>query len=498
MSASNECTSGSRVGIKLVRQIQMFSPEHLGLLIRHAGLAILAVALATSSLTFNWVIEHRVELNFFPEFGGGVVYLSDIFVFAGLAVWTVGWYLSPSQGLRFGPWAVTVPLAVLVILSVLSLGWATNEPVAVYTVFRRVVLFAMYVVLVTESSRALRPMLFTLFAIGAIQACVAVAQVVGGSAVGLSQLGELTENYLGYDSIGVPRAYGLGFNPNPVGMFMAVVSVLAYGSFLLKLGNQWSKGLALLIFIMGFFGLVATASRSAFLGWALSVTALSLLAWLGGNDVRQTVLKRIGLASLLIGVIELGIHLVPTEGSAAQPALGVTEVSNAPSTSVERITKRMTPVELGSGISGRIADWNLARPIVKEHLVLGVGVGNYPLTLNARLGAGIPGGIFTPPHNVAILVLAELGILGLVAWGALALAPLVWVLARRQVQWFEIHSLLWFGPLVVVLFVSLWDFTPWVTQDGRVLLWGILGLWAGGISRSLSIRQENQGMALER
>ena len=33
-------------------------------------------------------------------------------------------------------------------------------------------------------------------------------------------------------AIGSPRAIGLGFNPNPVGLFLAVVSILALRPFL--------------------------------------------------------------------------------------------------------------------------------------------------------------------------------------------------------------------------------------------------------------------------
>jgi len=104
-----------------------------GLVLRYLGLALLALAVATSSLTFNWVLDHDSAANFFSEFAGRVVYLSDIFLWIGLAFWATGWYLSQGKSWRWGPWYVILPLLLLVALSLLNTLWAENAAQASYT-----------------------------------------------------------------------------------------------------------------------------------------------------------------------------------------------------------------------------------------------------------------------------------------------------------------------------------------------------------------------------
>ena len=54
---------------------------------RYIGVWLLAIAVASSSLTFNWVLYHRPESNFFPEFAGAALYLSDLWLVLGLSVY---------------------------------------------------------------------------------------------------------------------------------------------------------------------------------------------------------------------------------------------------------------------------------------------------------------------------------------------------------------------------------------------------------------------------
>ena len=119
-------------------------------------------------------------------------------------------------------------------------------------------------------------------------------------------------------------------------------------------------------------------------------------------------------------------------------------------------------------------------------MLLGVGAGNYPLASRARRA---PESVFigyVPVHNVPLLVTAELGVAAGLAWVLLMVGPLIWVLSNRSPPLFGFHPLLWLGPLLVLLFVGLWEFTPWATQDGRVLTIGVLGLWAASVTAGSS------------
>jgi len=461
----------------------MFAGYHRGMLalgdvgfaVRYLGLVALALGVGASSLTFAWIVEHRVEQNFFPEFAGVVLYVSDIFLIGGLAIWIVGWNLSRHLNLKFGPWYVFIPLCVLVLLSLLSIFWAVDGAQAGYTAARRLILLGVYVVIVTESTRALGPMVVALLGIGMIHAGIALAQVAHGSALGLSQLGELTEGAFGYGGIG-GRGYGLGFNPNPVGMTLAAVSVLAYGLFLLGRSSRSTRVLAQAFFLVTALGLTATMSRSALLGWILGISLVSLLAWVGGDVARRTTLKRACTVVVLLLLVVGGVQFLATLGIADRLGLG-----RLPSSGARLISERLTVESSSIGLKGRFNDWKLSFPMISENLVKGVGAGSHPLALKQRLAPDSFGQKWTPIHNVPLTATAELGVAGGIAWVLLMVAPFIWVLARIGHLQFEYHALLWTGPILVVFFESIFDFPPFSTQDGRVLAVALLGMWAGGV-----------------
>ena len=317
---------------------------------RYLGLVLLTVAVAASSLTFSWTLEHKSDANFFPEFAGRVLYPSDLLLVAGLVIWAVGWYLSSRQPIRYGPSYVFLPLLILVGLTTLSIIWAADAPQASFT---------------------------------------------------------------------------------------------------------------------------ATASRSAFLGWLLGLLAVTLLAWLWRRQARGLVLRLAGIAVLAFTLTTIvALSVVPAAGDSQGP------FSNAFSNAGKGLD-RFSSSQITTGLEGRGQDLAYSLSIIREALFLGVGAGNYPQELKQNLDPGSLGGIYTPVHNVPLLILAELGILGGVAWALLMLAPLIWIISRRKEPPADLRSLLWVGPLLVLLFEGLWDFPPWSTQDGRVLMMAVLGLWVG-------------------
>ena len=429
------------------------------------GLALLALGVATSSLGFIWVLRHDQRENFFPEWGGIAVYLSDILVVAGLVAWGIGWLATSRRPLSLGPRYVFVPLLLLVALTILSVAWADHASLASFSALRRILLLGLYIVLVNEARRALYPMAVALFLVGLLQAGVAVAQVFEGSTVGLGFLGELEEGDFGYESVANPRAYALGFNANSVGLFLAIVSALGFGLALLWQGGWRTRLLVLVPCAGAFWGLCETASRSALLDWLLGILAVTLLAWLWRSQARTVVLRRIGLAALALIVAAALCDYLPLEGAASQAST----------------LKRFEPTELSGSRKGRVEDWEKSFPIIRDNLVLGVGAGNYPSALREREYPDHPSPGVPPVHNVTLLMTAELGVVGGGLWFLLMVSPLVWLFLSFRRRNASSHVLLWLGPLVVPLFVSLLEFTPWATQDGRVLFMALLGLWAGAI-----------------
>jgi hypothetical protein len=438
--------------------------QAIGTRLRQLSLAVIALGVAASSLTFNWVIEHDAQENFFPEFAGRVVYLSDILVFLGVGLWATGWYLCGREQIIKGPRYVFLPIIALTALSVISVVWAVDGGHAGYSALRRVLLLGMYIALVNEASRARAPMIAALIGIGLLHAWVAIAQVANGSALGVSFLGELTPGAFTYERIGSPRAYGLGFNPNPVGVWLAATSVLAYGLFLTWRGARHWRTFWLLSFGATFLGLAATGSRSAAIGWVFAIVAVTVAARFRKPDIERVSFNRPATAALFVVLIG-GVFLIAAAVGENSQGLGPV---------------RFTPASIGSGYELRAQDLKLSFPVIRDNLALGVGSGNLPMTLKNRLRPDAISPIFTPTHNVLLLLQSELGIAGAAAWLLIMVAPAIWAFSLlRAGNPANDAALLWLGPVLIVLFESLLDFTPWATQDGRVLLIAVLAMWAG-------------------
>ncbi len=433
---------------------------------RYIGVILCAAAVATSSVSLQRTIFHRPEASFFPEFAGMVIYVSDVLLAVGLFVWFVGWYLSPTIQLRFGPKRVFLPLAAIVLISSASFLWAPDAAVAGYSSLRRILFIGMYVVLVSEMVRATVPMVVALIVVASAHTVVGLMQVALGEAIGVSILGELASDALEFEKIGNPQAYGFGANPNPVGMYLAITSVLSFGFFLLYESNRLMKGLTLLLFLAILVGMLATFSRSALLGWFIAISVMAFLA-LAGSDVRRgLVFQRIGIVMLIVGLLIVAGVVVDPGGVGSQGISGV---------------QRFTSENVANGFSYMVDDFEASIPVIQDNFIRGVGAGNYPQAL-VNIGSDNAKIVLTVPvHNVFLLTFAEVGIIGGLAWIAITIAPIAWIVRNRRSPHFDTRTLIWVGPVLVLLFESLQDSTPWATQDGRVLMWGMLAMWVGAL-----------------
>lgn len=450
----------------------------LGVPARVAGLIFCALAMGSATLTFDWIVVHRPELNYVGEFAGAVLYPSDIMLLAGVGFWGVGWLLSPGLKLRYGPLYVFLPLLILVVLASYSGLWAIYSTQAGFVALRRLLLLGLFVVMATDAAKALLPVLASLFGFGLVHAAVGMGQVAVGSPLGLELLGEMTTEELLAGGVGDPRAYGLGFNPNPVGLFLSVVSVLAYSLFLLRRFPKWAGAGIIGVFGFSLLGLVATDSRSALLGWLLAVILVSAVALYRGRENQRIVLNKLRSLAVfvfLLAVLAISASTVP--GILNRPGTSSTAMSG-----LSNVLGRYDRGAVSAGILSRVSDWRPFVPVIKDHWAFGVGAGNAPVALKEAWIPQATESYFVPAHNVLILMLVELGILGAAAWAAIMAAPLLWLISERPRPAADLGPLLWLGPLLVLLLVSLVEFSPWATQDARLLFTGIVGLWAGSLA----------------
>ena len=107
---------------------------------------------------------------------------------------------------------------------------------------------------------------------------VAVAQIVNDEPLGLTMLGEIVDDPPINYSIKQGRPSGLGFNPNPVGMLLGMVSVLSFAAFLRSRRASLARATLVVPFLVATVGLVATKSRWEIACWAVAIGIVEIAA----------------------------------------------------------------------------------------------------------------------------------------------------------------------------------------------------------------------------
>jgi O-antigen ligase len=238
------------------------------------------------------------------------------------------------------------------------------------------------------------------------------------------------------------RAYGTLPHPNLLG---GIVLVSLLGTSSLFLTSKKANYPVLILHSLGIILLVITFSRSAWLG---------LLAGLGFLILKSRCFDRKRLFLFLAGsILTILLTLYPLR------ELVLTRVSNAP-VATEQLA-----------IFGR--EWlsQQAMDMFSAQSFTGVGIGSFILELASYAPDGA---IIEPVHNIFLLALSELGILGLLL--VLALFILIgFNIFRAQKQ----PAILASAAVIGLGVISLFDHYLWTLAPGRVLLALTLGLWLG-------------------
>ena len=278
------------------------------------------------------------------------------------------------------------------------------------------------------------------------------------------ELGVSVIEVIGSDGVGERwlRAYGGLDHPNVLGGLLAVGILLIVASSLrtnkdknqtqnskLKTQNRNLK-LKVLFFVTCYLLLVAclffTFSRGAWLGLATGfIIIFALLAW--KKDFIR--LKKFLELALIGGVMTFLLFNV--YGDLARTRIyGGTRLENK------------SYVE-------RISSMEEAKEIIKNKWLFGAGMGNYTLELRNNEKKYRPSFYFQPVHNVFLLVWAEIGLFGLLAFLGLLAA-----LARQAVKAGKAFcGLPVLSAFIIMMFVDHW---LWSLRFGMLFFWLIMGL----------------------
>ncbi|MFA6255061.1 MAG: O-antigen ligase family protein [Patescibacteria group bacterium] len=251
------------------------------------------------------------------------------------------------------------------------------------------------------------------------------------------------------------RAYGSLPHPNILAGFLVVgILLLLYLALIAKKQGQRIFVLVSLIAIMP--ALFFSFSRS---GWVALIFSLTILTfWLVYHRYylwRNTFFKILLLTLIIYSVLGSSLW---------QPLL--TRISGEQDLEV-------------ASIYLRVAFTKQAWEIIKTNPWQGTGIGDYTLGVYQIVNSSWPGYYYQPVHNIYLLVLAELGILGALLF-ILILGLLFWNLIKTKIVIDQspqhLEKVIVFLCLISVLIISLFDHYFWTFYFGVMIFWLILGL----------------------
>jgi O-antigen ligase len=294
---------------------------------------------------------------------------------AGVAAVAVGALTLVLSGRFRRPNLILMLALVFTLLNAVSLFWTIDRAASI----ERVITYAQLLGLtwlIWEFARTLeqQEMLMIAYCLGAYLCIFGILQ---SYATGFRRVATWGERYS-----------GLGFDPNDLGLILALGIPMAWHLFLNRRG--------IIRFIAGSYvpaalmGILLTASRGAFLS---SLVGLSIvpLAW-PRRSFRST--------AVIVGALVAGAVLL---------ALVV------PQSSWDRILTITTEVQ-GGKMSGRIGIWEAAWQVFQERMVFGAGAGAFAASVEPLLGPN------KGAHNAYLAILVEQGVVGIVSFVALLVA----------------------------------------------------------------------------
>ena len=336
----------------------------------------------------------------------------------------------------------------------LSFIWAA-EPVLVayYTAHLALSLVLMLTIIWLVNKDHSQIVLLMYIAAAGIHGTIALAQGIHGGALGLKILGEpvwATGNLFNFPEP-VFRAYGLAVHANnlaaylSIGLFAATLVITEDSS------GSWLKWLVLPGGLLAGLGMLATLSRVVIIATVMGLTPPALMLLSSRRHVTKRTVTVISLAAftgLVVMLLFFGKELW------------------------ERIYSLS---DLPSAANRVFLFFPETTAVIKSNLLLGVGGGNL-MTAIARTTANSASAtqLVLPAHNVFWVVLAELGIVGLILYVLCLIQPITRLHPRHG----KAQVTLGYGLLAIYV-MMVFDYYFWGDLRSQLILISTTGLWWG-------------------
>ena len=371
---------------------------------------LLAVVVLDIPFQIDTNLDHLDGVAEFGGLGGFNVSLTTAALVGLYATWLLDCLVRRTRP-AWPSLSLVVPLALYLAFAALSLLTAYDVELSLRELFLLVQMFLLYVYLVgSVRSWPDARFIVTLLLCGLLLESLIIVQLLrtgeGFRIAGLvGRIGSSPD-----DIGGGARVAGTIGSPNNAAAYLSMLLAPAAAVLVTRLGRA-HKVLAALALTLGSVALIGTQSRGGWLAAGLSLTIVCVSLW------RRRKLS-LGVPLLLMGVVVVVSMMFQAV-----------------------ITQRLTGDDRGSAQS-RLPLMGMAVEIISGNPVLGVGANNYSAALE-RNASTLRGDWLYTVHNKYLLVWAEVGIGGLVAF----LWFLVATIRRGWQRWTRADPLL--SPLAL-------------------------------------------------
>lgn len=397
------------------------------------------------------VFRHDV----FLEYSSIALYSTDILIVGLLIVWIISAIIKYQKiiiGSKLFFWSI-IGLFIWIWLSLLvnKLGGALGNPASAIWIASKITLLSLFYFYLINRVKSAREIIMPLSIGIFLQGAIAMGQYFLNHSLGLKWLDESVLNPL---EKGTPvvikngmrqlRAHGLTPHANVLGGYLSI------GLLLLMAELSQKKNLWLwMSFLVGIAGLFLSFSRTAWIVFLIGsiATGAYVLRYKLMNSTQ--LLKKWGIGLILISI------LVISQYQAVLPRIAVNQV-----------------IEQNSLIE-REQQLTEFKTIYAQSKIFGVGMSQY-VANNIKLAeaSGVINDYPQPVHNMFLLVLAELGVGGLIIFLAFLMGGLIELQRMKPSLVKVVLSSAWLGVMVL----GAMDHYIWDLQQGRLIFWLVLAL----------------------
>ena len=417
--------------------------------------AFLSIVVFVLPWQTRWMYSEATIAGAHTEFGVMSVYGIELLLFVALIAgrlldrmpWTIAKH--HQRPVRLGAIAIIVVTlgAAFADRSIFSLSMTVHLAFA-YLLFISIVLDRVSV----------KYLLFAFVASLSTPLILGVMQVWGESSPANSWLGiafrsvaQLGDSVFTVNGERVLRAYGSFPHPNIFGGFLGV-GLFAWWAAMASVKRSWAKRNHLAVTSIGtvilVFGTLLTGSRSAFLGVCVGLALAFVVKSIPSTRIARPTVAMLGIVAIA-GSLLASFYL--TDLASSIRGGGVNEERS--------LTERVTLYQ------------DFVPFIIATNPIIGHGIGSYVLSYS-DFKPGENAFDYQPIHNGPLLILAEVGILGLLSV-LLWLASVVWINFSRFPHRDSLYA---FGMANVVLMISFFDHYLWSSWSGLALIAFVLGM----------------------